>query len=46
MEALETRLADKSGFLRFIRRALTWMPEEKATARELLQDHWLTGEKA
>ncbi|KAB8270700.1 kinase-like protein [Aspergillus minisclerotigenes] len=46
MEALETRLQDKSGFLRFIRRALTWLPEERATAKELLQDPWLTGEKA
>lgn len=45
MEALETRLEDKTGFLRFIRRALTWMPESRATARELLQDPWLTGEK-
>ncbi|KAB8265975.1 kinase-like domain-containing protein [Aspergillus pseudonomiae] len=42
MEALETRLQDKSGFLRFIRRALTWMPEKRATAKELLQDPWLT----
>ncbi|KAL1999700.1 hypothetical protein VTN02DRAFT_4151 [Thermoascus thermophilus] len=46
MEALETRLEDKSGFLRFIRRALTWIPEERPTARELLQDPWLAGEKA
>lgn len=46
MEALETRLEDKSGFLRFIRRALTWMPEERATAKDLLQDPWLTGKKA
>ncbi|KAE8134921.1 kinase-like protein [Aspergillus pseudotamarii] len=45
MEALETRLQDKSGFLRFIRRALTWMPENRATAKELLQDPWLTGER-
>lgn len=43
MEALETRLDDKSEFLRFIRRALTWLPEERATAKELLQDPWLRG---
>ncbi|KAK2806624.1 hypothetical protein FQN51_006590 [Onygenales sp. PD_10] len=43
MEALQTRLEDKAKFLRFIRRALTWMPEERATAKELLQDPWLTG---
>jgi serine/threonine protein kinase len=46
MEALETRLEDNSGFLRFIRRALTWMPETRATAKDLLQDPWLTGKKA
>ncbi|RAL06582.1 kinase-like protein [Aspergillus homomorphus CBS 101889] len=42
-EALESRLEDKSGFLRFIRKALTWMPEDRATAKELLQDPWLAG---
>jgi serine/threonine protein kinase len=46
MEALETRLEDNSGFLQFIRRALTWMPEKRATAKDLLQDPWLTGKKA
>lgn len=46
MEALESRLENNSGFLRFIRRALTWMPEERATAKELLEDPWLTGEEA
>ncbi|PGH01338.1 CMGC/SRPK protein kinase [Polytolypa hystricis UAMH7299] len=48
MEALEIRLEDnnKSEFLRFLRRAVTWMPEERATAIELLQDPWLTGTKA
>lgn len=43
MEALERRLEEKSGFLKFIRRALTWMPEARPTAKELLQDPWLTG---
>ncbi|EFR03858.1 CMGC protein kinase [Nannizzia gypsea CBS 118893] len=44
MEALETRLEGKEQemFLRFIRRALTWLPEERATAKELLEDPWLT----
>ncbi|PKY01492.1 kinase-like protein [Aspergillus campestris IBT 28561] len=46
MEALETRLEDKTGFLRFVRKTLTWMPEERATAKELLQDPWLTGKSA
>lgn len=33
LDALETRLEDKSGFLRFIQRSLTWMPEKRATAK-------------
>ncbi|KAL5359897.1 kinase-like domain-containing protein [Aspergillus floccosus] len=41
MEALVTRLDDPADFLRFIRRALTWIPEERATAKELLDDPWL-----
>ncbi|KAL4815680.1 kinase-like domain-containing protein [Aspergillus spinulosporus] len=45
LEALETRLEDKSGFLRFIRRTLTWLPENRPTASELLEDPWLTDEK-
>ncbi|KAL1873370.1 hypothetical protein Plec18167_006421 [Paecilomyces lecythidis] len=43
-ESLESRLKDKSGFLQFVRRTLTWMPEQRATARELLKDPWLTDE--
>ncbi|CEN60423.1 Putative Serine/threonine-protein kinase [Aspergillus calidoustus] len=45
MESLQNRLEDKTGFLRFIRRALTWLPEERATARELLQDPWLAAKE-
>ncbi|XHG09039.1 hypothetical protein AWENTII_012118 [Aspergillus wentii] len=41
MEALENGLEDNSGFLRFMRRALTWMPDERSSARELLKDPWL-----
>ncbi|KAL3495112.1 kinase-like protein [Aspergillus germanicus] len=41
LESLETKLVDKTGFLKFIRRALTWLSEERVTARELLQDPWL-----
>ncbi|KAL4879925.1 kinase-like domain-containing protein [Aspergillus karnatakaensis] len=44
MEA-ETRLEDKSAFLGFIRRTLTWLPEDRPTAHELLQDPWLRGGK-
>ncbi|PYH93055.1 kinase-like protein [Aspergillus ellipticus CBS 707.79] len=43
---LEERAADiqgqdKDGFLRFLRRALKWAPEDRPTARELLFDEWL-----
>jgi len=30
-------------FLRFIRRALCWMPEERANAWELFCDEWVRG---
>ncbi|KAI1964450.1 hypothetical protein LOZ07_000921 [Ophidiomyces ophidiicola] len=32
---------DKRLFLNFAKRMLTWMPEERATAKELLDDPWL-----
>ncbi|KAH7015131.1 kinase-like domain-containing protein [Ilyonectria destructans] len=32
---------DKDMFIRFIKRMLNWVPEERATARELLDDPWL-----
>ena len=32
---------DKAGFLRFLRRILRWLPEERPTAGELLIDSWL-----
>ncbi|KAJ5789229.1 uncharacterized protein N7518_006240 [Penicillium psychrosexuale] len=32
---------DKEGFLRWIRMALQWNPEDRATALELLYDEWL-----
>ncbi|CAH0023124.1 unnamed protein product, partial [Clonostachys rhizophaga] len=41
LEASETKLTDKTKFLQFIRRALTWDPNERPTAKELLQDPWL-----
>ncbi|KAJ6042200.1 uncharacterized protein N7446_013266 [Penicillium canescens] len=31
------------GFVKFLRRTLTWMPGERATAKELLEDPWLKG---
>ncbi|KAG4256124.1 CMGC/SRPK protein kinase [Fusarium proliferatum] len=44
LEELETRLEDSTGFIAFLRRVLTWMPEDRPTARELLLDPWVSGE--
>lgn len=33
---------EKEMFIRFAKRMLAWVPEERATARELLGDPWLT----
>ena len=43
LEALEERLKgdEKEDFLRFLRRMLCWLPEERASAKELLFDPWL-----
>lgn len=35
-------LDQKKDFLRFIRRALAWRPEDRPTTKELLQDPWWT----
>ncbi|OHF00685.1 protein kinase domain-containing protein [Colletotrichum orchidophilum] len=43
LETLETKLENNLKFLQFIRRALTWDPNARPTARQLLQDPWLTG---
>jgi serine/threonine-protein kinase SRPK3 len=32
---------DKTLFINFAKRMLAWMPEERATAKELLNDPWL-----
>ncbi|KAF9775533.1 hypothetical protein IL306_006350 [Fusarium sp. DS 682] len=45
LEELETKLEDSTRFIAFLRRVLTWMPEDRPTAKELLQDPWLTGEE-
>ncbi|KAF4458105.1 CMGC/SRPK protein kinase [Fusarium austroafricanum] len=44
LEELETRLEDSTSFIAFLRRVLTWVPEDRPTARELLQDPWLISE--
>ncbi|KAL1963422.1 hypothetical protein VTN77DRAFT_8323 [Rasamsonia byssochlamydoides] len=43
LEEVETRLEgrDKDLFLQFKRSMLKWLPEERKTARELLDDPWL-----
>lgn len=43
LEEHETRLEgdEKVTFLTFIRKMLCWVPEERATAEQLLQDPWL-----
>ena len=35
---------EKQEFLTFIRSMLKWVPEERLTARQLLQDPWLNAE--
>ncbi|WPH04301.1 CDK4/6, putative [Acrodontium crateriforme] len=43
LEASENVLSpgDKIAFLKFLRRMLTWAPEDRASARQLLDDSWL-----
>ncbi len=43
LESLEKRLSgtEKEFFLRFLRSMLRWLPEERKTARQLLDDPWL-----
>jgi len=43
LEEVETRLegSDKTLFLQFIRSMLRWLPEERKSAKDLLEDPWL-----
>ncbi|KAJ5770991.1 uncharacterized protein N7511_003042 [Penicillium nucicola] len=41
IESMEGQMGLPLSFVKFLRRALTWMPSERATARELLDDPWL-----
>lgn len=42
LKAAETKLKDKTRFLAFMRKALGWDPNDRPTAKELLQDPWLS----
>lgn len=46
LESIEGRLSgsEKDLFLRFVRSMLRWLPEERRTARQLLEDPWLYNE--
>ncbi|RAK96409.1 kinase-like protein [Aspergillus ibericus CBS 121593] len=46
LETRETRLQGdgKVLFLRFLRKALSWVPEDRPTAKELLMDEWVRGD--
>ena len=35
---------DKRLFIEFVQRMIKWLPEERSTAKELLQDPWLYAE--
>ncbi|EGY16835.1 protein kinase domain-containing protein [Verticillium dahliae VdLs.17] len=41
LEAAEAKIRDNTKFLQFIRRALTWDPKARPTAKELLGDRWV-----
>ena len=45
LESRESRLEgdNKILFLRFLQKALGWLPEKRPTAKELLLDEWLRG---
>ncbi|KAJ5286359.1 hypothetical protein N7524_001665, partial [Penicillium chrysogenum] len=41
LESLEGQMDLPLAFVRFMRRTLTWMPSQRATAKDLLEDPWL-----
>ena len=43
LESLEWRLStnEKESFLQFMKSMLRWLPEERRTAKQLLEDPWL-----
>jgi hypothetical protein len=43
LECLEKRLTgqEKTLFIQFMRSMLRWLPEERRTAKQLLEDPWL-----
>ncbi|AEO62405.1 uncharacterized protein THITE_2106524 [Thermothielavioides terrestris NRRL 8126] len=46
LEQIETNLQgdDKERFLQLMRKMLRWVPEQRCSAKELLQDAWLKGQ--
>lgn len=45
LEDSEERLdgSNKEAFLRFMRKMMQWRPEDRQTAKQLLEDDWLNG---
>ncbi|KAJ5519728.1 hypothetical protein N7463_000181 [Penicillium fimorum] len=41
LESLEGQLDLPLAFVKFMRKTLTWMPNERATAKDILEDPWL-----
>jgi hypothetical protein len=41
LESLEGQMGLPFAFVKFMRRTLTWVPNERATAKDLLEDPWL-----
>ncbi|KAJ5481567.1 hypothetical protein N7475_000379, partial [Penicillium sp. IBT 31633x] len=44
IESFEGQMGLSIEFVKFLRRTLTWMPSERATAKDLLGDPWLKAE--
>jgi serine/threonine protein kinase len=41
LDKLHVEAKDSVGFKKFVRRCLAWRPEDRPTAKELLEDPWL-----
>lgn len=45
-ENLEDGSNDKKAFIRFMQKMLQWQPEDRHTAKQLLEDDWLNGRRS